>query len=181
MNLKYQISVKRNVNFFFFYVSSYKKEIFIKNEIEKILFIIKYNPIINNFIKYSFLENEYFSSFFKKKNFLILKLINLIIKNNLNFLFINIIFNYIKLFKSKFKIDNIFLFSKEKINRLIYYVFLTKKKVYLYKKKTIIINNYINTNIIGGFIIKKNFNYYNFTINNFLKKHNNLYVKKTLC
>ncbi|ADM89873.1 ATP synthase F1, delta subunit [Candidatus Karelsulcia muelleri CARI] len=162
MNLKYKIYVKRNVKIFFFYVSSYKKEIFIKNEIEKILFIIKYNP--------SFLENKYFVFFLKKKHFLILKLINLIIKNYSNNLFINIIFNYIKDFKSKFKILIFFIISKYKINRLIY---KTKKKVYLYKKKTIIINNYINTNIIGGFIMKKNLNYYNFTINNFLKKLKN--------
>uniref|UniRef100_UPI0032B112B8 F0F1 ATP synthase subunit delta n=1 Tax=Candidatus Karelsulcia muelleri TaxID=336810 RepID=UPI0032B112B8 len=173
MNLKYKISVKRNVKNFFFYVYSYKKEIFIKNEIEKILFIIKYNPIIINIIKSSFLENEDFIFFQKKKNFLILKLINLIIKNNLNYLFINIINNYILYFKYKYKIFNIIFFSKKKINILIYNCFIKQKKVYLYKKKTIIINNYINPNIIGGFIIKNNFNYSNFTINNFLKKLKN--------
>ncbi|XOS86640.1 MAG: F0F1 ATP synthase subunit delta [Candidatus Karelsulcia muelleri] len=171
--MKYKIYAKG----FFFLVFNSKKEIFIKNEIEKMFFLIRKNYIKKIILNTHFLKKKEKIIFLKRlmiSNFL-LKLIKLLINDNRELLFISICLEYIKIFKKKLSIIDLFFLSKKPIIK--YNLIFLLKKI----DKTYIINNNIdNNNIIGGFFIKGEYQYCNFTINNFLKKIKN-YVGYKIC
>lgn len=170
---------KRYAKGFFFLVFNSKKEIFIKNEIEQIFFLIRKNYIKKIIFNTHFFKKKEKIIFFKRlmiSNFL-LKLIKLLINDNRELLFISICLEYLKIFKKKLSIIDFFFLSKKPIIK--YNLIFLLKKI----DKTYIINNNIdnyNNNIIGGFLIKGEYQYCNFTINNFLKKIKN-YVGYKIC
>jgi len=165
MKFSYKIFLKRYAKGFFFLVFNSKKEIFIKNEIEKICFLLR-----KNYIK----KICFNTPFFKRFNFL-LKLIKLLINDNRELLFIYICLEYIKIFKKKLSIIDFFFLSKKPIIKYNIIFYLKKRD------KTYIINNNLdNNNLIGGFLLKVEYQYCNFTINNFLKKIKN-YVGYKIC
>lgn len=104
-------------------------------------------------------------------NFL-LKLIKLLINRELFFIYICL--EYIKILKQKLSIIDLFFLSKKPIIK--YNIIFILKKI----DKTYIINNNNNNNLIGGFLLKGEYQYCNFTINNFLKKIKN-YVGYKIC
>lgn len=177
MKFSSKLFIKRYAKGFFFLVFNSKKEIFIKNEIEKIFFLIRKNSIKKIILNTHFLKKKEKINFFKRlmiSNFL-LKLIKLLINDNRELLFIYICLEYIKIFKKKLSIIDLFFLSKKQI--------IKSNIIFILKKidKTYIINNNIdNNNIIGGFLLKGEYQYCNFTINNFLKKIKN-YVGYKIC
>jgi len=104
---------------------------------------------------------------------ILLKLIQLLINDNKELLFISICLEYLKYFKNQLSIIDLFFLSKKPIIKY-NIIFILKKR-----EKTFIINNNID-NIIGGFLLKGEYQYCNFTINNFLKKIKN-YVGYKIC
>ncbi|MCJ7422606.1 MAG: F0F1 ATP synthase subunit delta [Candidatus Sulcia muelleri] len=179
MKFSYKIFIKRYAKGFFFLVFNSKKEIFIKNEIEKIFFLIRKNYIKKIILNLNthFLKKKEKIIFFKRlmiSNFL-LKLIKLLINDNRELFFIYICLEYIKILKQKLSIIDLFFLSKKPIIK--YNIIFLLKKI----DKTYIINNNIdNNNLIGGFLLKGEYQYCNFTINNFLKKIKN-YVGYKIC
>ncbi|ASS46832.1 F0F1 ATP synthase subunit delta [Candidatus Karelsulcia muelleri] len=188
---------KRYAKGFFFLVFNSKKEIFLKNEIEQIFFLIRKNYIKKIIFNTHFFKKKEKIIFFKRlmiSNFL-LKLIKLLINDNRELLFISICLEYLKIFKKKLSIIDFFFLSKKPIIK--YNIIFLLKKI----DKTYIINNNIdnnnldnnnidnnnldnnnidNNNLIGGLLIKVEYQYCNFTINNFLKKIKN-YVGSKIC
>ncbi|XXS36544.1 MAG: F0F1 ATP synthase subunit delta [Candidatus Karelsulcia muelleri] len=174
MNFSYKkLFIKRYAKGFFFLVFNSKKEIFIKNEIEKILFILRKNYIKP--INTPFFKKKEKIFFFNKLMIdkILLKLIQLLINDNKELLFISICLEYLKYFKNKLSIIDFFFLSKKHIIKYNIIFILNKRE------KTFIINNNID-NIIGGFLLKGEYQYCNFTINNFLKKIKN-YVGYKIC
>lgn len=168
MKFSYKIFLKRYAKGFFFLVFNSKKEIFIKNEIEKNFFLLRKNYIKNIIL------NTHIFKILMISNFLF-KLIKLLINDNRELFFLFICLEYIKIFKKKLSIIDLFFLSKKPIIKS-NIIFLLKKR-----DKTYIINNNIdNNNLIGGFLIKGEYQYCNFTINNFLKKIKN-YVGYKIC
>ncbi|RIU86094.1 hypothetical protein D2A33_00155, partial [Candidatus Sulcia muelleri] len=142
MKFSSKLFIKRYAKGFFFLVFNSKKEIFIKNEIEKIFFLIRKNSIKKIILNTHFLKKKEKINFFKRlmiSNFL-LKLIKLLINDNRELLFIYICLEYIKIFKKKLSIIDLFFLSKKQI--------IKSNIIFILKKidKTYIINNNIDNN-----------------------------------
>ncbi|WP_110486918.1 F0F1 ATP synthase subunit delta [Candidatus Karelsulcia muelleri] len=161
MKFYYKILIKKYAKGFLDSALELKKEIFIKNEIEKLLFLIKTNKLLLT----PFLKKE------KKiiKSNLIQNLLLLIIIENKEFLFKKICLKYIDFFKKKQNIIELHIRSKNYINNNYLNFFLYKKILFLIKKKIIIFFLKKKKNILGGFLIKFENKYYDFTIKNFFK------------
>lgn len=174
MNFSYK-KLKRYAKGFFFLVFNSRKEILIKNEIEKIFFLLRKNYIKQIILNTHFFKKKEKIIFFKKLMIdnILLKLIQLLIDDNKELLFISICLEYLKDFKKKLSIIDLFFLSKKPIIKYNIIFILNKRE------KTFIINNNID-NIIGGFLLKGEYQYCNFTINNFFKKIKN-YVGSKIC
>ncbi|WP_110474198.1 F0F1 ATP synthase subunit delta [Candidatus Karelsulcia muelleri] len=161
MKFYYKILIKKYAKGFLDSALELKKEIFIKNEIEKLLFLIKTNKLLLT----PFLKKE------KKiiKSNLIQNLLLLIIIENKEFLFKKICLKYIDFFKKKQNIIELHIRSKNYINNNYLNFFLYKKILFLIKNKIIIFFLKKKKNILGGFLIKFDNKYYDFTIKNFFK------------
>ncbi|WP_110512989.1 F0F1 ATP synthase subunit delta [Candidatus Karelsulcia muelleri] len=161
MKFYYKILIKKYAKGFLDSALELKKEIFIKNEIEKLLFLIKTNKLLLT----PFLKKE------KKiiKSNLIQNLLLLIIIENKEFLFQKICLKYIDFFKKKQNIIELHIRSKNYINNNYLNFFLYKKILFLIKNKIIIFFLKKKKNILGGFLIKFDNKYYDFTIKNFFK------------
>ncbi|YCJ93764.1 MAG: F0F1 ATP synthase subunit delta [Candidatus Karelsulcia muelleri] len=165
MKFYYKILIKKYAKGFLDSALELKKEIFIKNEIEKLLFLIKTNQNLEKLLLTPFLKKE------KKiiKSNLIQNLLLLIIIENKEFLFKKICLKYIDFFKKKQNIIELHIRSKNYINNNYLNFFLYKKILFLIKKKIIIFFLKKKKNILGGFLIKFDNKYYDFTIQNFFK------------
>ncbi|WP_425359858.1 F0F1 ATP synthase subunit delta [Candidatus Karelsulcia muelleri] len=176
MNFSYKkLFIKRYAKGFFFLVFNSKKEIFIKNEIEKIFFLLRKNYIKPIILNTHFFKKKEKIIFFNKLMIdkILLKLIQLLIDDNKELLFLSICLEYLKYFKNKLSIIDLFFLSKKPIIKYNIIFILNKRE------KTFIINNNID-NIIGGLLLKGEYQYCNFTINNFFKKIKN-YVGYKIC
>ncbi|XMD34202.1 MAG: F0F1 ATP synthase subunit delta [Candidatus Karelsulcia muelleri] len=160
MKFYYKILIKKYAKGFLDSALELKKEIFIKNEIEKLLFLIKTNQ---NLEKLLLKEKKII------KSNLIQNLLLLIIIENKEFLFKKICLKYIDFFKKKQNIIELHIRSKNYINNNYLNFFLYKKILFLIKKKIIIFFLKKKKNILGGFLIKFENKYYDFTIKNFFK------------
>ncbi|AIZ48791.1 ATP synthase delta chain [Candidatus Karelsulcia muelleri] len=160
MNFSYKkLFIKRYAKGFLFLVFNSKKEIFIKNEIEKMFFLLR---------KTHCLKKKEKIIFFLMIDKILLKLMKLLISDKKVLLFISICLEYIKDFKKQLSIIDFFFLSKKPMIKYNIIDFLNKRE------KTFIINNNIDNNkIIGGFLLKGEYQYCNFTIKNFLKKIKN--------
>ncbi|XMD32529.1 MAG: F0F1 ATP synthase subunit delta [Candidatus Karelsulcia muelleri] len=171
MKLYYKILIKKYAKGFLDSALELKKEIFIKNEIEKLLFLIKKNHNLEKLLLTPFLKKEKKINFFKKiiKSNLIQNLLLLIIIENKEFFFKKICLKYIDFFKKKQNIIELHFRYKNYINNNYLNFFLYKKILFLIKKKIIIFFLKKKKNILGGFLIKFDKKYYDFTIKNFFK------------
>ncbi|XMD34455.1 MAG: F0F1 ATP synthase subunit delta [Candidatus Karelsulcia muelleri] len=160
-----KILIKKYAKGFLYSALELKKEIFIKNEIEKLLFLIKTNQNLEKLLLTPFLKKE------KKiiKSNLIQNLLLLIIIENKEFLFQKICLKYIDFFKKKQNIIELHIRSKNYINNNYLNFFFYKKILFLIKNKIIIFFLKKKKNILGGFLIKFENKYYDFTIKNFFK------------
>ncbi|WP_110506866.1 F0F1 ATP synthase subunit delta [Candidatus Karelsulcia muelleri] len=171
MKFYYKILIKKYAKGFLYSALELKKEIFIKNEIEKLLFLIKKNHNLEKLLLTPFLKKEKKINFFKKiiKSNLIQNLLLLIIIENKEFLFQKIFLKYIDFFKKKKNIIELHIRSKNYIKNNSLNFFLYKKILFLIKNKIIIFFLKKKKNILGGFLIKFDNKYYDLTIKNFFK------------